>query len=206
MAKIVIIGGGAAGMTAAIAAAWADPSHEILILEHKNQLGKKLLSTGNGRCNFTNAYMEKECFYSDSKDVIPCVLDKFGTDETLDFFRKLGVYPKDRNGYYYPRSDQAQTIQQLLILELKALGVTYKTDIHVTEVQRNKKGFRIFTDTPGMSIHADRLILACGGRKRIYTCKDAWTFACSGCSGTCAVKSKIASTGKGFRCAHRNKS
>lgn len=164
MAKIVIIGGGAAGMTATIAAAWADPSHEILILEHKNQLGKKLLSTGNGRCNFTNAYMEKECFYSDSKDVIPCVLDKFGTDETLDFFRKLGVYPKDRNGYYYPRSDQAQTIQQLLILELKALGVTYKTDIHVTEVQRNKKGFRIFTDTPGMSIHADRLILACGGR------------------------------------------
>ena len=63
MAKIVIIGGGAAGMTAAIAAAWADPSHEILILEHKNQLGKKLLSTGNGRCNFTNAYMEKECFW-----------------------------------------------------------------------------------------------------------------------------------------------
>lgn len=164
MAKIVIVGGGAAGMTAAIAAAWTNPSCEIVILEHKNQLGKKILSTGNGRCNFTNAYMEEHCFYSDSKAVIKEVLSVFGTRQTLEFFRKLGVYPKDRNGYYYPRSDQAQTIQKLLLLELNKQQVICKKDTHVTKIQKTKKGFRVFTDVPGVSVHADRLILACGGK------------------------------------------
>ena len=164
MAKIVIIGGGASGMCAAIAASWENPACEVLIIEHKNMLGKKILSTGNGRCNFTNAYMEPSCFYSDSMDVVEKMLSRFGTKETLDFFEKLGVYPKDRNGYYYPRSDQAQTIQQLLQLELKSRNVTCKTDVHVTKIERNKKGFRIFTDQAGQSIHADKLILACGGR------------------------------------------
>lgn len=164
MAKIVIIGGGASGMCAAIAASWENPACEVGIIEHKNMLGKKILSTGNGRCNFTNAYMEPSCFYSDSMDVVEKMLSRFGTKETLDFFGKLGVYPKNRNGYYYPRSDQAQTIQQLLQLELKAQNVTCKTELHVTKIERNKKGFRIFTDQAGQSIHADKLILACGGR------------------------------------------
>ena len=99
MNKVCVIGGGASGMAAAIAASRLGA--EVTILEHKDRLGKKLLSTGNGRCNFTNAHMAIQCFRSGSSlEIVQNVLDQFGTTETLHFFEELGVIPKSRDGYF----------------------------------------------------------------------------------------------------------
>lgn len=162
MRKICVIGGGASGMTAAIAAARQGAA--VTILEHKDRLGKKLLSTGNGRCNLTNEAMSPDYFRGEAREIIPCVLDEFGVADTLRFFEELGVLFKKRDGYVYPRSDQAGTILEVLLLELRRLGVTIKTNTHVARVEPGRKGFRVYTEDKKVAATADRVILACGGK------------------------------------------
>ena len=99
MKTIAIIGGGASGIIAAIAAAKTGKDTEILLLEHKDKIGKKILSTGNGRCNLTNAYMDISCFRGESKDEIETVLSAFGYEDTLRLFEEMGLMTKSRNGY-----------------------------------------------------------------------------------------------------------
>ena len=146
MKKIVIVGGGASGMMAAIAAAKENPAAKIRILERKDLPGKKILSTGNGRCNFTNQVMHMNCFFSDTPNGIEEVLQQFGTKETLDVFSDLGILPKDRNGYYYPRSDQASSIVSVLRTRLQQAGVEVETNVYVTGLKKTKKGFLISAD------------------------------------------------------------
>lgn len=143
MKKIVIVGGGASGMMAAITAAERHPDTKVCILEHKDSLGKKILSTGNGRCNFTNEIMNTDCYYSDTPERIASVLERFGTADTLRFFRRLGIVEKSRNGYYYPRSDQASSVAQVMKLRLRELGVQTHTGVHVDKITRKKSGFFI---------------------------------------------------------------
>lgn len=92
MKQIIIVGGGASGLVAAISAARAGAS--VTILEHKDRVGKKLLSTGNGRCNLTNAYMEIDCFRGEHVETVETVLKRFGYKETRSFFEELGVILK----------------------------------------------------------------------------------------------------------------
>ena len=105
MNTIAIIGGGASGMMAAIFA--ARKGAKVLLLEQNDRLGKKILVTGNGRCNYTNTYQDASCYRSEQPDFITRVLDQFPAEKVITFFRELGIYPKDRNGYLYPFSDQA---------------------------------------------------------------------------------------------------
>ena len=100
--RIVIIGGGASGLTAAIGGA-RNGAH-VTIVEHMDRVGKKILSTGNGRCNLTNLRMEADCYRCGRKEFPMEVIRGFGVDETLAFFKGLGIEPKDRNGYIYPNS------------------------------------------------------------------------------------------------------
>ena len=141
MISICVIGGGASGLVAAITAARNGAS--VTILEQKERLGKKILSTGNGRCNLTNEYMDLSCFRGEDLSLAEQVLSQFGYQDTLDFFEELGVLTKSRNGYIYPRSDQATTIVEALELELKRLGVMVYTNTRVNDVYRTKKGFSI---------------------------------------------------------------
>ena len=162
MKTIAVIGGGAAGMAAAIAAAEAGTGKRIFILEHKDVTGKKILSTGNGRCNLTNEYMDTSCFRSVHPEAIASVLERFGTKDTLDLFARLGVLTKSRNGYIYPRSDQASAILEVLQMHLNKLGVEIHTGTDVKEIVRTKKGFKIITNTGNYT--ADKVILATGGK------------------------------------------
>ncbi len=162
MKRIAIIGGGASGMFAAIAAATADPAAQVTILEQKEQLGKKILSTGNGRCNLTNESMELTCFRSDTPDAIAPILKQFTEKDTMEFFKNLGVLVKSRNGYIYPRSDQASTILEMLWLRLEHLGVQICTGVAVTDIQKYKKGFKIRTSAG--QFQTDCVILATGGK------------------------------------------
>ena len=162
MLNIAIIGGGAAGMAAAIAARRQNPKAVVMILEHKDIPGKKILSTGNGRCNLTNEYMDLSCFRSNNQEKIGSVLEQFSYENTLHFFEEMGIMLKSRNGYIYPRCDQAAAVLEILQLELKRLSVDVKTGVHVNEIIPKKKGFQIRTDQ-GNYI-TDKVILATGSK------------------------------------------
>lgn len=162
MLTIAIIGGGASGMCAAIAAKKCNPSASVMIFEHKDVPGKKILSTGNGRCNLTNESMKTSCFRSDTPEMIAPVLERFSAEDTIKFFQTMGILTKSRNGYIYPRSDQASSVLSAFKTELKRLGVEIITNTHVTEVASTKKGFRIFTEAKNYL--ADKVILSTGSK------------------------------------------
>lgn len=164
MNKIAVVGGGASGLVAAIAAARMNHQAQITIYEKKDSAGKKILATGNGRCNLTNKDMRTSCFRSENILFVENVLGKFGYEDTIAFFDSLGLMTKSRGDYVYPLSDQASTVLELLKLELKRLHVNICTDMQITEINPVSGGFSIKTDKDKKMKKADAVILACGGK------------------------------------------
>lgn len=158
--KVIIVGGGASGMTAAISA--AREGAEVTVIEQKERLGKKILSTGNGRCNLTNAHMTADCFRGDDTSIVSQVLGQFGYEETLRFFEELGVVVKNRQGYIYPISEQASTILDVLRMEIRQLPITVLLGQSVTGMTRKKNGFEV--KTADSQMYADAVILSTGGK------------------------------------------
>ncbi|MCI9110583.1 MAG: FAD-dependent oxidoreductase, partial [Bacilli bacterium] len=105
MKKVVIIGGGASGLVAAIYA--AKENNEVTILERNNTVGKKILITGNGRCNYFNEYQNLNYYHSSEKHLLGKIITPHNLSEVLGFFDEIGIVPKIKNGYYYPNSNQA---------------------------------------------------------------------------------------------------
>ncbi len=176
--KITIIGGGASGMTAAITA--AQSGHEVTLLEHRDRIGKKILLTGNGRCNLSNERLAEDperCYHgvssTNSTEIIKSVFNKFGFRETMEFFHNLGIPTRSRNGLIYPYSDQASAVLDVLRFRLRDLRVTVITECGVKGI-RAEKGFRVETDRG--SFDSDRLILACGGCAQPGTGSDGSGF------------------------------
>ena len=89
--KVFIIGGGAAGMMAALSAA-EDEHNTVTVIERQNRVGRKLLATGNGRCNLTNIHADLSHYHGQQPEFIRPAMERFGVEKTLDFFRKLGLY------------------------------------------------------------------------------------------------------------------
>lgn len=167
MRRIGIIGGGAAGIVAAIAAAQNDRQAKIFILEANERIGRKILATGNGRCNLTNRQAvgscAKSCYRGEDLAFVQNVLNQFGYTDTMDFFSSLGLLTRLRGDYAYPRSDQASTVLEVLELELKRLGTEIYCKTKVDSVVRQKNGFSIGGKEIKKRLWADRVILACGG-------------------------------------------
>ncbi len=168
---IIIVGAGASGLMSAIAAARqflkegksACRKPEILILERMEKPGKKILATGNGRCNYTNRVMDTSCYHSAEPRLIGQVLGRFGYEAALDFFSDLGIYPKDRDGYIYPASNQAAAVLDVLLMEIRRLGVKLLTGKNVEKIRKIKDGFEVVTS--GQERYtAKKVILAGGGR------------------------------------------
>ena len=157
---VVIVGGGASGLMAAISA--AREGAEVTIVEQKDRLGKKILSTGNGRCNLTNEYMDETCFRGDDTSMIPEVLSAFGYQETVNFFEELGVILKGRQGYVYPLVEQAGAILDALCMEINHLGVRTILGESVTAIHHSDQSFTVKTTKE--SIQCDAVILATGGK------------------------------------------
>ena len=168
MRHVTVIGGGAAGMMAAITS--AREGARVTILEHKERIGKKILSTGNGRCNFTNTYQTPACYRSDNRDFAWNIIQKFNVEKTISFFKELGIYPKDRNGYLYPYSDQAAAILEVLQIEIAKLDICVMTEINVLDIQPVKRGIRVTTDKKTITV--DSVILACGSKAAPVTGSD----------------------------------
>ncbi len=159
---VIIIGAGASGLMAAITAAGSGSS--VLVLERKEKAGKKILATGNGKCNFTNLVQEPECYRSDDSAFAMKVLSCFDVKKTLAFFEELGIYPKERDGYYYPNSEQAASVLQVLLKECERLGVRMQYNEQVIEIMEPE--YTVVTkdiDQKQRSYHCEKLILAAGG-------------------------------------------
>lgn len=156
----IVIGGGASGMLAAIFAARAGSS--VLILDQKDTLCKKIHATGNGKCNFTNKNWQEEFFRSSTPELANHRVRLFSLEETLSFFREIGIFPKERNGYYYPASEQAASVADALCREAKRLGIHNRTGVRVTGIKQNaQKCFTVFTAAETYS--ASAVVLATGG-------------------------------------------
>ncbi len=144
MYDLIVIGGGAAGMIAAIEAATADK--KVLIVEQNKELGKKLLATGNGRCNLANSYLDDTCYRGDNLDLITKVISNFGYSNTIEYFKNLGIYTTDINGYIYPRSKQASTIRNALVKKIDSLFLEIKLSTTCTDIKYESNYYVVNTN------------------------------------------------------------
>ncbi len=157
----IIIGGGASGLMAAIFAARG--GCKVLVLEQKEKLCKKIYATGNGKCNFTNRDWQASYFRGTDSSLAEPVLRSFSLDDTLAFFKEIGIYPKERNGYFYPNSEQAASVAEALVREAKRLGVMCVTECPVKRVTKGKNGFFAASTEQG-AYNGKSMVLATGGK------------------------------------------
>lgn len=146
-------------MMAAIA---ASGDKKVLVIEHNEKLGKKILQTGNGRCNLTNLYMTKECYGAENAEYAFEVIKDFDQQKVMNFFKESGLLLHDRNGYVYPHSDQAAQVNEVLIQKMLACGVEVVTENSIIKAEKKGDSFKINTDK-GI-FECSKLILAMGSK------------------------------------------
>ena len=168
MQEIVIIGGGASGLVTAITA--ARKGKKVTILEKNNIMGKKILVTGNGRCNYFNQDQNIEHYRSENPELLEKLITKSNLEKVLHFFEEIGIEPKIKNGYYYPYSNQAVSIQNALITEINNLDIDIKNKIEVNEIKKQNDKFVITTNM--QNINADKVIIATGSKSAPKTGSD----------------------------------
>lgn len=157
---LIVVGGGAAGMMAAITA--AESGKKVIIIEKMNRLGKKILATGNGRCNFTNSYLDDNCYRGSQHHFPYLALEQFGYEETVAFFHRLGIAVTDKNGYYYPRSNQAATIADGLIYKINSLPIKVQLECKIKRIEYQSGIFLAVSDQK--EFRSRNLLLATGGQ------------------------------------------
>ena len=159
--NIAVIGGGASGLVAAIAA--ARNGAKVTIYEKMNKAGKKILATGNGRCNYTNMNISISRYHGKNIKLAENVLNSFDLDRTLCFFEDMGITPRSGSlGKVYPNSLQSSSVLDVLRYEIKRLNVEEITDFEVTQLRKIKGKFSIIG--MGAIYRADKVILATGGK------------------------------------------
>lgn len=159
--KLIVIGGGAAGMVAAISA--KRNGAEVTILERNPRLGKKILATGNGRCNYTNRFLDVKNYHGKNPKFVYSPLSQFNVDETLSFFETLGIAPAvEEGGKVFPLSFQASSVLDVLRYELEELGVEILYDAFVKDIEKKKEKFSVKLKD-GKKIKGDKVIISTGG-------------------------------------------
>jgi hypothetical protein len=158
-ADILVIGGGASGITAAITAKQTCPEAEVVICERLDRIGKKLLATGNGRCNLSNRSMSAGNYHGSIRamDIIA------STQKAEEFFAENGLLcTSDEQGRMYPYSNSAASVLNVLRTKLSVLNIKEQCSFNVAEIKNNNKSF-VVTSSEGNTISAKRLIIAAGG-------------------------------------------
>ena len=173
---IVIIGGGASGLCTAIMS--KTESNSILIIEHEDRVGKKILSTGNGKCNLTNDYCRTELFSSNPEGIYPyfpeknrsfaeTVVSAFDAEKAIQFFRNLGILTENKNGYIYPRSEQASSVLDCLRFRCESLGIEMALGYQPMNITKKNDLFYIDDE-----YSCRKLVLATGGMSAPNTGSD----------------------------------
>ena len=169
--KIAVIGGGPAGLTAAIFAKRANQFAKVVVFEGNSRVGKKILSTGNGRCNLSNTDMSADKYVTHDHDFVAAALEGRGYGFVRGFFEGLGIPLVTEEGRVYPRSMRAASVLDALRFECDRRGIELVTDKKINKIERAKKGFVIGGET------FDRLCLACGGKAAPAMGSDGSGFA-----------------------------
>lgn len=176
--KVAVIGAGASGMTAAIAA--ASFGADVVLFERNDRVGKKILMTGNGKCNLSNRQLSMDMYYTDSKTFVSDRLKSFGTQETIDFFNGLGLLIKEKNGGLYPVSEQAASVLDVLRFKINELKIRVVNECMITGIKNNEKAgnhrFSLSSDQDKLPKDCqdgyDSVIIACGGMAAPATGSD----------------------------------
>lgn len=170
-ADVVIVGAGAAGLATAIFARWTDSSRSVLVLDGARKPGAKILVSGGGRCNVTNDVVSDRDFWGGRPAVIRHVLAAFTADNTVAFFRELGVpLVEEAGGKLFPVSGRARDVLDALLRGADAAGVQVRAGSRVLDVERSDDGFRVVT--AGGVIRAAQVVLATGGQSLPKTGSD----------------------------------
>lgn len=159
---VAVIGGGASGIMAAISAARSGKN--VVILERMPQAGKKILASGNGRCNLLNEKIDPSKYNPSSRPLVKSVFDRFGKNDIEKFFRSLGleIYT-EADGRVFPVTNQSASVLKILEMELKRLSIHTEFNFHAGDISDLKESF-VVTSKSGKKISCRKLILAGGGR------------------------------------------
>lgn len=172
---VLIIGGGAAGLMAAVLLSRQSPELKIAILDGAKRLGAKILISGGGRCNVTNVSVTAKDFHGGSRNVIKRTLKAFSAKETVKFFAGLGVeLHEEEHGKLFPDSNKARTVLEALIESAESQGVHLLTDQRVEAIEKQSQQFSVQTQQAEFSCR--RVILATGGRSIPKTGSDGFGY------------------------------
>lgn len=158
---IGIIGSGASGMAAALAAA-ENPGNQVILLERQARVGRKLQATGNGRCNLSNIHALEGHYHGEDPRFSLPALRAFSPEAALQWFQDLGLYTvTEDSGKVYPYSDQANSVVDVLRFALDKPNIRLETGCEVSKVKKTEQGFYIASAENSWNV--DRLVIACGG-------------------------------------------
>lgn len=167
---IIIIGAGASGIVTAINA--KNENNRVILLEKNDRIGKKLLATGNGRCNYTNMNLSEKNY--SSPDFVKRTLEDFSNEDLINYFRILGLESTLDGNRVYPISLKANSVLNILIYWLEKKGIEVKTKSQVKEIKKTKKGYEVITNEE--TLRADVVVAAFGGKAMPASGSDGVSF------------------------------
>lgn len=156
--RVIVVGAGASGYMAAITA--ARNGAKVTVLEHMNFTARKIEHTGNGRCNFTNREQNISCYNGGNIKSIENILKQFAFEDTVEFFKGIGLESRERDGYFYPFSNQAAAVSSVLKMEAEHLKIKVACNINISKIEKDNEIFKVYTG--GYTYEGDALIIAAG--------------------------------------------
>ena len=165
LSKIVIVGAGASGIISALV---LSKNNDVILLDSNDKCGKKILITGNGKCNYWNNNINIDNYYTNNKDTLSKILTKENINNTYLFLESLGIYPKIKNDMYYPYSLSATSIREIFDKEIKKIN--FKTNFKVEKIEKIGNIFKIYSNNE--IIYADKVVLATGSKAYPKTGSD----------------------------------
>jgi predicted Rossmann fold flavoprotein len=160
--KVLVIGGGASGIAAAISAGRC--GSQVIICERSPRIGRKVLASGNGRCNLTNDALNSSFYNASSRPLVESVFKLFGRNDIGRFFRELGLFTRSEGARVFPVTDQSSSVLGVLEQELNRLPVKIETGFDVVSISAPDSGGFIVTPRSGGPIAAEAIVIACGGK------------------------------------------
>ena len=157
--KTIVVGGGASGIIAALKASETD---ETIILEKNDKLGKKLLLTGNGHCNYWNKEIDITKYESDSLEILKNIITEDNVDRVYKYLYSLGIYPREKDGYLYPYSNQAYSVREVLEQNINKRSVKVIYNANVKDIKKENGKFIVFFNDEYLS--CDKLIISTGSK------------------------------------------
>ena len=161
--NLFIIGGGASGFTASIFAKRKNPNLNITIFEKNKRVLKKVLTTGNGRCNITNKNLSFNKYNREAEKFIKYAINSFGVPEAQKFFASIGIlFSEENGGKIFPMNKQASSVVDMLLAEAEHLGINIKCESEITNIKKKGSFFEI--DINSERLKSDKIIVSCGSK------------------------------------------